>query len=518
VAKFSGPAARRPVDPGLIQTSGVPLPTHEGGAGWARTLESELFLLASSNFVREDTFYESAGTRDSRFTHLVHEVTKTNPAFIAGNGDDRMGLAQFLRSELDLRSAPMVMACEYIKAGGPYGRSVLRRVLQRADELTEALGYWLATHGRPIPAPLKRGLGDAAHTLLSERAVLKYDTQSRSVRMGDVIELARPRPSEPWQDALFRFLIDRRHNQATVPPAVLQMISLDHHLQRLPVGERRAALRAGLVARAGWDWQRLSGWLPNEFDAEAWEAVIPSMGYMALIRNLRTFDEIGVSPSVKEVIRQKLSDPAEIEASRQFPYRFWAAYKYAPSLEWGSTLEAALDHTVRHIPSLPGRTLVLIDISQSMDSPVSKNSKVRRWEVGALFAAAQAKRAENADVVLFASHSMPEPVTKTTSVLRFIERVGTRVGTIGFGTMIHDSMRKHWDGHQRVVVFSDEQGHDSYSATQDVIPVIHMVNLAGYRSATLPSGPGRYTYTGFTDATFTLMQALEEGQRGHWLF
>src|SRR5204862_508788 len=46
----------------------------------------DLFLLAATNMVGEDTFYERAADRDARFVELVHRVTAANPNFIAGFG------------------------------------------------------------------------------------------------------------------------------------------------------------------------------------------------------------------------------------------------------------------------------------------------------------------------------------------------------------------------------------------------------------------------------------------------
>lgn len=66
-----------------VKTTGT-MPTHEGGAGYSRDAKSELFLLAVTNMVREDTFYEDGGTRDDRFTALIHQVTGEDPAWIAG--------------------------------------------------------------------------------------------------------------------------------------------------------------------------------------------------------------------------------------------------------------------------------------------------------------------------------------------------------------------------------------------------------------------------------------------------
>jgi hypothetical protein len=144
MTKFSG-TNRRPLRPNLtapIRTMRERTRTHEGGAAFVRDVESELFLLAATNMVGEDTFYERAADRDARFVDLIHQVTATNPEFIAGADPDagKVGLAQYLRQNLLMRSAAVVMAAEYVAAGGPGGRSVIARALQRADEPAELIG------------------------------------------------------------------------------------------------------------------------------------------------------------------------------------------------------------------------------------------------------------------------------------------------------------------------------------------------------------------------------------------
>ncbi|MGW5742464.1 hypothetical protein [Amycolatopsis sp. NPDC003861] len=70
MSKFNtarAPAATSPVR-GEATPSTV---THQGGAGYARDTKSELFLLAVTNMVGEHAFYESAGTRDTRYAELV---------------------------------------------------------------------------------------------------------------------------------------------------------------------------------------------------------------------------------------------------------------------------------------------------------------------------------------------------------------------------------------------------------------------------------------------------------------
>jgi hypothetical protein len=52
----------------------------------------------------------------------------------------------------------------------------------------------------------------------------------------------------------------------------------------------------------------LSGWLPGGMDAQAWEAVIPSMGVMALVRCPRNFDQAANSDLAVEAVIAKITD------------------------------------------------------------------------------------------------------------------------------------------------------------------------------------------------------------------
>lgn len=107
MAKFNGAKARASGISPVI--SNGPAVTHEGGLGFARDAKSELFLLAVTNMVREGTFYESAGDRDSRFVELVHTV--------ALHDADWLGrFIPWLRGEANLRTASLVAAAEAVKA------------------------------------------------------------------------------------------------------------------------------------------------------------------------------------------------------------------------------------------------------------------------------------------------------------------------------------------------------------------------------------------------------------------
>lgn len=356
------------------------------------------------------------------------------------------------------------------------------------------------------------------------KALLKYDTASKGYRFGDILNLvhAAPDPDKPWQGELFRYALDRRHHPDTaVPPASDHVLGAHRELMALPVEDRRAVVTAEggaeRLAAAGMTWETLAGWLQGPMDKAAWEAVIPSMGTMALVRNLRNFDEAGVSDEVAERVAARISDPAEVARSRQFPFRYLAAYQHAPSLRWSYALERALGHSLANVPALPGRTLVLVDRSGSMFwSRLSDRSELNRADAAAIFGTALALRAERADLVQFGSTSDRVTFRRGESVLKILDRFGD----LG-GTDTTEAVRRHYKKHDRVLIGTDEQyTHHHRGDPTEQIPAdvpVYTWNLAGYRAGHGPSGTGnRHTFGGLSDAAFRMVPLIEASRDADW--
>ncbi|MEV0382378.1 TROVE domain-containing protein [Nonomuraea sp. NPDC050643] len=531
MAKFNSTTTRTAVS-SPVKTERTPSGrTHEGAPGYARDAKGELFLLAVSNMVGEDTFYEKAGDRDDRFRNLVHQVAVEDGEWLGR-------FLPWLRGEANMRSAPIVAALEAVKArlaAGQQGlnRQLVNSVIQRADEPGEALAYWTSTYGRAIPKPIKRGVADAVQRLYNERNLLKYDTDSRGYRFGDVIDLVHPAPhaGKPWQGGLFQHALDRRHNRDKEIPEALAMLRRRAHLMSIPVAERRAIVGgvpdavAATLADAGMTWEALAGWLQGPMDAQAWTSVIPSMGYMALLRNLRNFDEAGVSDEVAAGIAAKLTSADEVARSRQLPFRFYSAYRTAPSLRWGYALDKALTLATANVPSFRGRTLILVDTSASMSSgSISARSSVTPVQAAALFGVTLATRGDQVDLYGFADGTFRHPIPAGGSVLKEMERFCKRIGEVGHGTQIAASVRNTYQGHDRVIILSDMQTMSGYYAgsVTDAAPKhvpMYGFNLQGYQHAAMPTGSGnRHELGGFSDSTFKLIPLLEAGRNADWPF
>ena len=481
--------------------------TYEGARGAARDAKSELFLLAVANMAGEDTFYEAAGDRDTRYATLVRQVAGTDPQWTAA-------FLGWLRGGAQLRSASLVGAAEatraLLDAGLPGGRALVAGVLQRADEPGEMLAYWTARHGRAVPKPVKRGIADAVARLYTEYALLKYDTASHGFRFADVLELVHPAPAAPWQGDLFRLALDRRHDRGGEIPASLPMVA-----RRATFAPADLTDPAALAA-AGMTWEdalSLAG--PAADKAALWTALIPTMGYMALLRNLRNFDAAGVPDEVAARVAARLADPAQVARSRQFPFRFLAAYRAAPSLRWGHALDRALSTSLANVPELPGRTLVLVDRSGSMFGRMSTRSELTSADAAAIFGAAVAMRNPGrTDLVEFGTGSRRVETRRGESLLRAVDRFGNLGGTRAL-----DAVRRWYAGHDRVLIVTDEQAWAGQGDPGSALPAgvpLYTWNLAGYRAAQGAAGPNRYTFGGLSDAAFRMVPLIERGAAGSW--
>lgn len=570
--------------------------TFEGGAGFTRVEQSELFLRATTMFAGEKAFYETGQVADVRCRELIRKLAVENWQWVAD-------FLPWLRLGGNIRTMSIMLAAEAVHArlqagypgmrqrpgprGGEYGlvtmtnRQLIAAVLQRGDEPGEMVQYWSARFGKNIPKPVKRGVADAVTRLWNETSTLRWDKPERPMRFADILELCHPKPKSTTADIivggmsvgnltapdfnqqmLFNHLITaRKHRKGYEPPIALHAIRERWDLNRCDVKERHAIAARALnrnalaeaqirLASAGQhEW--LMSWLgPTPRDGtgltkrQQWNLIIPHMGYMAVLRHLRDFDECGLGASMVNKLTHRIADPGEVAASRQLPFRFLSAYLNIPSLRWGQALEQALQACVPNIPTLDGRTLVLIDMSGSMMEPFSQGPRTPHGKrpamlhVAELFGVALALRnPQTTDVWGFADTQMRiGNITQGGSILKTVELITSHSTKIGLGTAIEYAVRETYDGHDRVVILSDMQTMPSdmvrpeyreyYRPGREVgdinaaLPAdVHVFgfNLAGYTHTAMVSGsPYRHELGGLTDHTFATIPMLESGKAGQW--
>jgi hypothetical protein len=398
----------------------------------------------------EQTFYEDGVDIAARIGALVERIEDW--AWLSE-------LAIEARSEMNLRHAPLLI-CAHMARTGKLRAHVLARVIQRADELAEfvALFWEIATwkgSRATLTRQVKLGLAQA-FCKFDEYQLAKYD-RARAVRLRDVLFLAHPKPVTAEQQELWRRLID---GELEVPDT--------------------------------WEVALSSGEEPKR---EAWERLLreQKLGALALLRNLRNMTQAGVS---RELIKGALS---EMDTSRVLPFRFIAAARHAPWAEpW---LEAAMTWSVQG--ELPGRTVVLVDHSGSMQAQLSARSDMtRRDAADGLAIIARAIAGEDVEVMVFSTdvHQVPP---RSGFALRDAMLAKCNGGGTYLGHALDRAAKHEYD---RIIVVTDEQAHDR---VPDPLPGsrAYMVNVAPYR---LGVGYGNWTHIdGFSESVFRFIDEIE---------
>jgi 60 kDa SS-A/Ro ribonucleoprotein len=126
--------------------------------------------------------------------------------------------------------------------------------------------------------------------------------------------------------------------------------------------------------------------------------------------NLNTFERHGVYEDAYAVskIAQRLRDPALIAKAGAMPFQLLAAYKAALGVpdKIRAALHDAMEIAAGNVPVIDGKVWVLLDVSGSMDSPVTgergnATSSVRCLDAAALIAASILRKNQSARVVPF---------------------------------------------------------------------------------------------------------------------
>lgn len=451
-----------------------------GGQAYTITPKLELTLLALTTKL-ENTFYRSANATADRVIELLAQV----PVQYATQ------LALYARHKFGMRSISHLMAAELAGTatrGVPGAKNFFRDVIYRPDDALEIFACYMQMYGKPIPKALQRGTAMAL-SQMSEYSLAKYRKSSSELKMVDLVNLTRPQGTE----ALGKLI------NGTLNPAETWETMISAAGQEVDSEEELGAAKA-----------------------EAWDGLLMNrkLGYMALLRNLRNL--VQSLPNRAAVICEQLTDADAIQRSKVFPFRFYTAFTAVQSVAPPSVLEAivqAADLSLANTPVLPGKTLVVLDVSGSMTTNTTR-SKITCAEQGALFAAALVKRnMDHADLMVFASNAAymnARQVDRTIPTLRMADQLA-KACTVGQATNFESIFLTADKPYDRLIILSDMQGWRGASGFQSAVqyaqkfgvdPYVYSFDLTGYGSLQFPQSK-TFALGGFSNSIFDTMALLE---------
>ena len=421
--------------------------THEGAP--ARHISPELQLRRSvlACLLWESQFYEDGIEIAGRIAELVPKVAAEKVAAIAVEA----------REQMKLRHAPLLLVREMArhKTHRALVADTLAHVIQRADELAEFVAiYW--KDGRvPLSGQVKKGLA-SAFPKFDEYALAKYD-RGGPIKLRDVLFLCHAKPRDAAQAGVWKKLIWGRLNAPDTWEVALSS-----------GGDKREA------------WQRLLA--ENK------------LGALALLRNLRNMQEAGVEEDLV------LSALRSMSTARVLPFRFLAAARYAP--QWEEALEQAMLKCVAGREKLPGKTIVLVDVSGSMTAPLSRRSEMQRTDAAYGLAVLLREIGEKVAVYSFSDELVEVPARRGFALRDAID-VSQRHNSTQLGKAVEGLNRQ--EKYDRLIVITDEQAHDTLSAPHGRG---YVINVASYKNGV---GYGKWTHIdGWSEAVVEYIRLLEQ--------
>jgi hypothetical protein len=420
--------------------------THEGAPAFAYvTKEQQLRRAVLSCLLWEGEFYEDGEAISARIAKLAAAL---DPELVAR-------LAIEARPEMNLRHAPLLLLTVLAKTGAKREKLVantVAEVIQRADELSELVAIYWRNGRRPLSAQLKKGLA-RAFDKFDAYELAKYDRPG-PVRLRDVLFLVHAKPKAAEQAETWRKLAEKELDS----PDTWEV-----------------ALSAGADKRATFERLLREG----------------KLGYLALLRNLRNMAQAGAD---EDLVRQAILDRKG--ARRVLPFRFIAAARAAPMFD--RELDKALQAAIAEQRKLSGRTIVLVDVSGSMDARLSQRSDLTRMDAAAALASVV-----NGEVRAFSfSQEVKEvPARKGLAGIDAIVRSQPHGGTYLGKAVEHVNGVKH----DRLIVITDEQSHDR--VPDPVARRAYMINVASYRNGV---GYGRWVHLdGFSEQVLRYIAEYE---------
>lgn len=425
--------------------------THEGAPAAVITSEQALRRSVLACMLWENEFYESGMTIAGRIRDLVPAVAPEKVA----------ALAVEARTSMKLRHAPLLLVREMARHATHRGlvAETLARVIQRADELSEFLAIYWAEGRKPLSAQVKKGLA-AAFTRFDEYSLAKYD-RAGAIRLRDVLFLTHAKPMTSDQALVWRRLIA---GELATPDTW------------------EVALSSGGDKRA--HWERL--------------LIDHRLGSLALLRNLRNMKDAGAAEDLV------IAAIDAMRTDRVLPFRFLAAARHAP--QWEEALERAMFRSIEGrevndgVARLPGRTVILVDVSGSMVAPLSRRSQMLRTDAAYGLAVLLREIAEKVSIYTFSNAAKLIPPRRGFALRDAMEQSQPHQGTC-LGAAL-DTVVERYD---RIIVITDEQSHDRIAAPRGKG---YVINVASARNGV---GYGPWVHIdGFSEAVIDYIRALEQ--------
>lgn len=360
-----------------------------GGPAYALGPKAALARYAMTGCL-SNTFYVTA---EDHLDRVVALAAACEPAFLAK-------LAIVARKDGFMKDMPALLLATL--AARADGRAALKAAFPRVIDNGRMVRSFvqILRSGRLGRKSLGTGPRNLVRGFLSDHApswLFRQLAVGKDPSGADVIKMVHPRGPTPGHEALYGYLIGKveagSERWSALPPVVRELEAWKASRSQDPPAVPFELLTAKPLTGAAW---------AKVFRQGGWHFV--RMNLNTAIRHGALEADLGLEGHIAE----RLRDREAIGKARVMPYQILAAYVHVSPDVPRSIVEAlhdAAELAVDNVPVVPGRTLVVVDVSGSMSSsitgfqPRKPQSLVRCIDVAALFAAAILRKNREAVVL-----------------------------------------------------------------------------------------------------------------------
>lgn len=163
----------------------------------------------------------------------------------------------------------------------------------------------------------------------------------------------------------------------------------------------------------------------------------------------------------------------EIKTERVLPFRFISAARYAPELE--PELEEAMFKCLEGKEKIEGTTILMVDVSGSMNTAISDKSDLSRVDAACGLAMLLREVCEHCVIATFSDNLVQVPTRRGFALRDAIIQSQTHNGT-ALGMAVS---RMGTQASDRIIVISDEQSNDP---VPDLKRKAYMINVASAKN------------------------------------
>lgn len=413
------------------------------------SIYDQLKRVTLASMLWEDQFYLDGKSH----AELVRDlVAKAQPEQVAD-------LAEMARSKFKLRHIPLLLARELARNGSLQAKT-LTNIVQRPDEMSEFLSIYWQEGKTAVSNQVKRGLA-ACFNKFNEYQLAKWNKNRAAVKLRDVMFISHPKPQSAEQAELFK----RIASDTLETPDTWEV--------QLSAGADKCETFTRLMQEK-------------------------KLGALAFLRNLRNMTQAGVAESL---IREY---GATVDVSKVLPFRFIAAARIVPQFE--DMLEQMMFRALADQPKLPGKTVLVIDVSGSMfGAPISQKSDLDRFDAAAALAILCREICEQVEIYSFSHDAVRVAPRHGFALVEAISESQKHGGT-QLGQAMHTINAQ--TSYDRVIVLTDEQ---SYDRPQSPRGRGYLVNVASYQHGVNHSAWNEIN--GFSEAIVDYIQAFERNSQ-----